>query len=630
MSQTPQQETGSKTYQDAWRAINVLIRSDGSWSGRERNVCYRNDGDGRFTDIAFVSGLDLDADGRSFAPFDLDGDGDLDLILKNRSGNRLRAFRNDAPRGRILTVKLRGTESNRDAVGAKLVLTTDRGRSAQELVSGSGYLSQRSRVAWFGIPQGARAEVLEVLWPSGKRSRFEDVPSSGEIVVTEGETQWVRWEPSRAGEPAPSEPAGLLTESPWLAEPVPAPAIELPSAGGTAWSLDDDGDGLTLVNFWASWCPPCRTELADFKAHADDFAAARVRVAAVSVDAPEERDAARRFAQEQDLPFPVLYADDRVVNAYTVLNERLFDRRRNLAVPTTFLIDGEGRIVKTYRGETSAEAILRDVQATERPALPFAGQWIDSGPDRDFVELATAYVERGLTADARPLFELALSRGAETPELLNNYAGLLLEEGDAEGAAGHLRRSLALEPRQPNAQVNLASALMRQGGDPAEASLLVENALAIQPDDPEALGLLASIRFHQGRTSDAERLFDRALALAPERPQPHENKAALLASTQRFAEAAAEYERAVELGGGGVMLFSNLGVLHMQLGDPARALVAFERALEEDPDDYGALLNMALYRLQAGDPAAAREWAEKARAVAPQRPEARGLLQQLP
>ena len=50
MSQSPQEERGSKSYQDAWRAVNVLIRSDGSWSGRERNVCYRNEGGGVFTD----------------------------------------------------------------------------------------------------------------------------------------------------------------------------------------------------------------------------------------------------------------------------------------------------------------------------------------------------------------------------------------------------------------------------------------------------------------------------------------------------------------------------------------------------------------------------------------------------
>ena len=84
MSQSPLRSEGSKDYADAWRAINVLIRSDGTWSGRERNLCFLNRGDGTFDDVSFTSGLDLDSDGRAFVPLDVDADGDLDLIVKNR------------------------------------------------------------------------------------------------------------------------------------------------------------------------------------------------------------------------------------------------------------------------------------------------------------------------------------------------------------------------------------------------------------------------------------------------------------------------------------------------------------------------------------------------------------------
>ena len=82
MSHSPQKQAGSKRYKDAWRAINLLIRSDGSWSGRERNTCYLNAGNGNSRDASFVSGLDFAGDGRSFVPLDIDRDGDLDLIPK--------------------------------------------------------------------------------------------------------------------------------------------------------------------------------------------------------------------------------------------------------------------------------------------------------------------------------------------------------------------------------------------------------------------------------------------------------------------------------------------------------------------------------------------------------------------
>ena len=72
MSRTPQQASGSRAYREAWRAVNLLIRSGGSWSGRERDVCYRNLGNGKFEDQSFLSGLDSSGDGRAFATLDLD------------------------------------------------------------------------------------------------------------------------------------------------------------------------------------------------------------------------------------------------------------------------------------------------------------------------------------------------------------------------------------------------------------------------------------------------------------------------------------------------------------------------------------------------------------------------------
>ncbi len=88
-------QAGSKRYKDAWRALNLLIRSDGSWSGRERNTCYLNDGKGGFGNASFVSGLDFAGDGRAFVPLDIDHDGDLDLILKFRTAPQIRVLRND-------------------------------------------------------------------------------------------------------------------------------------------------------------------------------------------------------------------------------------------------------------------------------------------------------------------------------------------------------------------------------------------------------------------------------------------------------------------------------------------------------------------------------------------------------
>ena len=630
MSQTPQQQQSSKSYRDAWRAVNILIRSDGSWSGRERNVCFRNNGNGAFTDVSFVSGLDLPTDGRSFVPLDLDRDGDLDLILKNRNGRQLRAFRNDAPRGELLRVELRGTKSNRDGVGARVVLQTDRGDLVREVRAGSGYLSQRSRSVEFGVADGAQVQAVSIRWPSGTRQRIEGVPGQGTIQVVEGRRGWSpRGPDSTALDLVPGETAELLTsEGTWLAESIPAPAIDLPTLDGR-WNSAEHAGSKLLINVWATWCPPCRQELADLRENADALAKAGLQVAAISVDDPDDRETVRGFAAEQSLPFPVLLADDATVQILSVLNERLFDRRRELAVPTSFLVNERGELIKIYRGETSAEVVLRDASAGAGPALPFSGRWIQGAPHRDLGELAAAFAERRLIEPARQFFQAALQQEKASASLLNNYAGLLVEIGDFEGAARELRRSIELEPGQLDAKVNLARVLAELGAV-EQATDLVEEVLGRQPDDVQALALLGAIRFSEERMLEAEALYDRALGLDPQDSALYESKGALLASSGRFAQAVEAYERARELGSNHVELHSNLGVLYMRRDMPANALLAFQRAVRSAPEDYGAALNFALYYRQVRDLRNARRWAEAARALDPERAEAVELLKQLP
>ena len=621
MSQSPQQESASKTYQDAWRAVNLLIRSDGSWSGRERDICYINEGDGAFTDAAFVSGMDLNADGRAFAPMDLDGDGDLDLILKNRSGVQLRAFRNDfqaAPR--MIMVRAAGRQSNRDGVGALLTLETDRRKLVRAIASGSGFLSQRPRVAEFGLLDGEEPLRLNVAWPGGSSSTFESLPVDDRrwlAIEGEAELQSSTPQPARksTGE-AVAAPAGPGVR---LSEAVPAPEFELESLDGTAVSLGESKGRKALVNFWATWCPPCRKEMADFVQYAARLEQAGIRVLAVSVDEPAERPAVESFAKEFGVEIPVLLADDATVSAYTVLQHNLFDRRTDLAIPTSFLVDESGDVTMVYRGETDAATILRDLEGGT--ALPFAGRWVRSGPNRDFVALGASYAERGLTEPALAAFERAWETGVHSPELSNNFAGALVQAGALDRAEELLRNARAANPNDLDAAVNLASVLLAKG-DGAGAYDLARMVVDARSDDGAALVLMGSAAFLLGQRDEAERHYRRAIEIDPTRPEPHENLGGLLASAGRFEPAIAMYEEAIRLGAGSSKLYSNLGSHFMLTGSPARGLLAFRQAAELAPGDYGANLNLALYYSRSGNAGMAREWAGKAREADPSRPEA--------
>ena len=100
-------------YENGWNALNELIREDYSWCGREPNVFYRRPkGAARFYDFSGVSGLDFADDTRAFPVTDIDGDGNLDIVLKSRLGPQIRVMRNNCGTGS----ECRGFSTPRDQV----------------------------------------------------------------------------------------------------------------------------------------------------------------------------------------------------------------------------------------------------------------------------------------------------------------------------------------------------------------------------------------------------------------------------------------------------------------------------------------------------------------------------------
>ena len=635
MSHSPQKQAGSKRYKDAWRAINLLIRSDGSWSGRERNTCYLNSGDGNFRDASFVSGLDFAGDGRSFVPLDIDRDGDLDLILKFRTTPQIRVLRNDFCRDgaacppstrKALSVHLTGSKSNRDAVGARAVLETNQRRLMREVRSGSGFLSQRSRRLHFGLRENEIAQALEIRWPGGEIQRVDSMPEGSHLQITEGNQ-----EPSLVSFSAPekTEPEALIAkEQPgtWLLTPIEAPKFSLEGLDQPRRLSDYRGQKV-LLNFWATWCPPCREELADLAANAKHFEQAEVRVVAVSVDAPDERGKVKKFVADRALPFPVLFANERVVNAYTVLNRNLFDRQRDLAIPTSFLIDEEGMIRKVYTGATASSVILADANAGSGPAFPFAGKWLLSPPERDYGAIATAMAERGLNEVARTYFEAALETGGG-PDIYNDLATLLLKEGDLKRAEELLRQSLNFNPRQVEARINLGSLLLKRG-DAAQAINLLEAARKMQPDDAFVHDAIGSALFQLGRTAEAENSYREAVRLEPASADYHYNLGSALATARRFGEGLAAFEQSRRLGRNDSQLMTNLGILYMETGQPKKAISEFQQAAELDPRNVGNHVNLAMYYLRTGNSEKAQAAIEKAKALSPDSPAPRFTEAQL-
>src|SRR3989442_3217948 len=132
-----------------------------SLNGYERNVLFRNNGDGTFTDVAFVNGADRAEDGRGLSIFDYDRDGQLDILIRNfRQPAQL--LQNRGGTGHWLQFRLVGVRSNRDAVGARIRVRTATRLQSRALTAGSAYLSRSRLVPDFRLGAGTRVRAGDV------------------------------------------------------------------------------------------------------------------------------------------------------------------------------------------------------------------------------------------------------------------------------------------------------------------------------------------------------------------------------------------------------------------------------------------------------------------------------------
>ncbi len=97
---------------------------------------------------------------------------------------------------------------------------------------------------------------------------------------------------------------------------------------------------VVLLNFWATWCPPCLDEIPSLQSLYDDYQSKGLEVIGVNLDEGNP-EAVNRFVKKNRINFPVLVGDEEITVAFGGIR----------GIPTTFLIDREGKIVRKYVGE---------------------------------------------------------------------------------------------------------------------------------------------------------------------------------------------------------------------------------------------------------------------------------------
>lgn len=611
--------TPSLAYEHGWNALNELIRTDSSWSGNERNVLLANNRDGTFSEVSGAVGLDFVEDGRSFALADIDHDGRLEVVLKNRNAPQLRILRNAMQDiGDSIVFRLRGTKSNRDAIGTAITLEAGSLRQTRYLQAGSGFLSQHSKDVFFGIGKAPSAIRASVRWPSGLTQQFEGLPGNHQVYLTEGFATFTAKPFGKA--PAAYNTANAVGSLPgstpesvqtWLLDPLKAPEFSLPGRYGAIQALSSTQGHVTLLHFWSIDSPACTDQLLRFQQGSVAMSSAGVVLLAVNADRNDSAVKAREYVTKQRFGYPVLSASEEVAGIYNIIFRYLYDRRRNLPLPGSFLLDRQGMIVKVYQGTAEVKQVLADarsIPATQQErmakALPFAGTLHEALFTRNDFTYGVAMFQHGYLDQAAESFQQVIAARPDDAEGYYNLGTLNLRRNRFDEAKQYLQQTLKLKPNYPEAWNNLGM-LAGQQGQMNEAVQSFKQSLALRPNYATALLNLGNVYRRQRAFGDAQDCLTRALALQPDDPEVNYSLGMLYAQQNQSTTAADYLHKAVDLRPDYPEALNNLGVLAVREKNYTEAELQFQTCVRLVPAFEESYLNLArLYVLEGRKPKA--------------------------
>jgi len=684
------------SYEQGWNAINELIRADGTWSGYERNNFYTNNRDGTFSDVSGAVGLDFVDDSRAFALADYDHDGRLEVFLKNRNGPQLRILHNQMQDlGQSISFRLRGRQSNRDAIGAAITVEGGKLRQTKFLQVGSGFLSQHSKEVFFGLGDSTGPVRATIRWPNGLEQRLERLPAGNRILVEEGSTQFVAQpftsgsgtraasaadpapsfpglegrvgsgaQGASAADPAPSFPGlegrvgsgaqgalaseaappleglerrvgsgaqGALAseaapslEAPersvgsgpaqgaaplpssagtWLLKPVVAPDLSLPDVTGRAHTLASYRGRPLLVNFWVTSSRACEEQLRVFEERHKGWAALGFELVTVNLNSPDRAGDVRALVREKGMSFPALLGNEETAAIYNILYRYLFDRRRDLGLPTSFLIDERGFIIKVYQGVLDAEQVehdLRHIPATAKErmnaALPFHGDWYGGDFHRNQFTYALVFLERGYLDPAIDACRLVVENDPTSAEARYLLGSIYLKKQMPKEARENFEQALRLRPSYPdtwsNAWNNLGMLAAEQGE--SEAAIRdFQEAIRQNPSNVIAIDNLGNVYRQQNRWAEAQATLERALKIDPDDVEANYSLGMVFAQQDDTERAYQYLHQALALRPGYAQALNNLGILFLRTRRPADAIETFQNCIRVAPDFDQAYLNLA-------------------------------------
>jgi len=445
------------------------------------------------------------------------------------------------------------------------------------LRAGEGFQAQNSKWLHFGLGSADQISRVTVAWPGGETESFSDLQVDhryrlvcGEASAKRGRARSIQW-PS----PLPKYEAQKF-DGGQANTPSRLPVPELPylklDGKRTRVSLRFN-KRLTLVNLWASWCPPCVKELKEFAAEKTRLEEAGLDVVALSLDGVGQHagdvKAAEAFMSKLGDPFATGIATPELLEKISILHDQIYEKRGAVALPTSLLIDESGRLAGYYEGSMDLETLMERVEiakasdplAAMTKSLPFSGRWL-----------------------ARPL-----------GFLLTEYGNALLKQDLLEDAVSLWRgstREFELDPNAAAFAAKLGVAIEKQGRLD-EAIKFYEQATQLKPNNAQARVSLAAKYMRVNRAGAAISTYQAALKIDPALVDARYNLAILLSRTQRPAEALAEFRRVLKDKPSHTLAHANIAAAMMNKQDFKAAIEHLRLALKSKPDFTAVRLQLA-------------------------------------
>jgi tetratricopeptide (TPR) repeat protein/peroxiredoxin len=572
---------------------------------------FANNQDGTFSEVSGPTGLDFLEDSRSFSLADIDHDGRLEVVLKNRNAPQLRILHNSIQGiGNSISFRLKGVRSNRDAIGASITVEAGTLRQIKYLQSGSGFLSQHSKELFFGIGRPEQPIRATIHWPSGLSQTFENIPPNHFVEVAEGsdsftakqfasDQTFLKASPTPQIEPLPSAPKT------WLLQALKAPSFSLPDLSGEMRDLGSFKGTVALLSFWSTNSPSSLELLKLFRNSKSAFDSGNINIVATNVDTANDSPAAKSFASRQHLPFPVLFASEEVAGVYNILYRYLFDRRRDLPIPISFLLDTDGMIVMVYQGSIAPSTLLQDMRsiptdASDRMhrALPFKGTLIQESFQRNDFTYGVAMYQHGYFDQAAESFQHVIEMKPDDADAYYNLGTLSLKRNNFEQARTYLEKTVQLRPDYPEAWNNLGM-IAAQHEQLDEAIRDFQQSLQLRPGFAIALLNLGNVYRRQRSFEKAEDCLRRSIQLQPDDPEANYSLGMLYAQQGQMSRAADYLQRAIALRPIYPEALNNLGVLYVRGKQYAQAEDQFKTGIRVAPSFDQSYLNLArLYAMQ--------------------------------